>query len=220
MKELLIFGNSQMADIVYTYFSTETNIKIGGFVVDGKFIIEDKFNGIPVIALEDIKKEFPPENCLISLVMGGKNVNRLREDKYNQIRSLGYSFKSFISSRATILPNSRIGDNCFILENNVIQHFTKIGSNSILWSGNHFGHHSTIGPNSYLASHVVISGRCKIGKNCYFGVNSSVKDGTKIGDYVVIGASANVMKNIEDEKVIMGLPGKTIPQKSSEVTLL
>ena len=45
-----------MADIVYTYFSTETNIKIIGFVVDGKFIKEDKFNGVPVVALEDIKK--------------------------------------------------------------------------------------------------------------------------------------------------------------------
>ena len=43
---------------------------------------------------------------------------------------------------------------------------------------------------------------------------------TSSGNYVVVGASANVMKNIEDEKVIMGLPGKSIPQKSSEVTLL
>lgn len=220
MKGLLIFGNSQMADIVYTYFKTESDIKISAFVVDGKYIKEDNFLGLPVVEFENVKDNFPPEDYSISIVMSAKNNNKIREEKYLKAKELGYNFQNFISPKATILPKANISENCFILENNVVQHYTSIGANSILWSGNHIGHHSCIGANSFLTSHVVISGRCEIGLNCYFGVNSNIRDGAKIGDYVVVGAGANVLKDIEDNKVIMGLPGKTIGLASNEVSIL
>ena len=220
MKKLLIFGNSQMAEIVYTYFKTETDISISAFVVDGKYIKEDNFMGLPVVDFENIKKFFSPNEYFFSIVMSAKNNNFLREEKYIKAKSLGYSFQNFVSEKAVLLPNSNIGENCFILENNVIQHFCTIGSNSVLWSGNHIGHHTSIGNNTFITSHVVISGRCEIGSNCYFGVNSNVRDGAIIGNNVVVGAGANVLKDISDKKVIMGIPGKVIPLVSNEVSIV
>tara|TARA_B100000212_G_C27367117_1_gene530824 strand:+ start:22 stop:651 length:630 start_codon:yes stop_codon:yes gene_type:complete len=209
-----------MADIVYTYFKTESDIPISAFIVDGKYIKEDHFLGLPVIEFENILNYFSPEDYSMSIIMSAKNNNKIREEKYRMAKKLGFEFQNFISPKATVLPKSHISENCFILENNVIQHYAKIGENSILWSGNHIGHHSSIGRNSFLSSHVVISGRCEIGSNCYFGVNSNIRDGAKIGNNVVVGAGANVLKDIEDNKVVMGLPGKTIGLASDQVSIL
>ena len=75
--------------------------------------------------------------------MTGKNLNRIREKIYNEGKKKGYDFYSYVSPKATVLTN-KIGENCFILEDNTIQPFVEIGNNCVLWSGNHIGHHSKI----------------------------------------------------------------------------
>ena len=50
----------------------------------------------------------------------------------NALKSLGYTMASYISTRAYIGYEVEIGDNCFIMENNVIQSFAKIGNNVVL----------------------------------------------------------------------------------------
>jgi hypothetical protein len=71
-------------------------------------------------------------------------LNAVRKDKYLAVKALGYALASFISSRATVLNEGRIGENCFLFEDNTIQPFVTIGKNVTLWSGNHIGHHSVI----------------------------------------------------------------------------
>ena len=61
--------------------------------------------------------------------MGYDNMNKNREKKYNLAKKLGYKFASYISSKATLLSDRTMGDNCMILENNTIQPFVKIKNN-------------------------------------------------------------------------------------------
>ena len=55
------------------------------------------------------------------------------------MRNKGYQPASYISSNAFVWSNAKIGDHCFIFENNTVQPFVEIGDNVILWSGNHIG---------------------------------------------------------------------------------
>ena len=48
----------------------------------------------------------------------------MREDIYNKIKKLGFKFASYISSNLKFLM--KIGENCFILENQTIQPFVEI----------------------------------------------------------------------------------------------
>jgi UDP-3-O-[3-hydroxymyristoyl] glucosamine N-acyltransferase len=95
-----------------------------------------------------------------------------------------------------------VGDNCFILENNVIQPFVRVGNNVTLWSGNHIGHHSTIGDHCFISSHVVISGSCEIGENCFLGVNATVRDNVKLGPFVVASSGAILMEDCPERTVV------------------
>ena len=99
------------------------------------------------------------------------HLNRVRTKLYEQAKNKGYSLASYVSSKAFVWRNVEIGENCFIMENNVLQSNVKIGNNVTLWSGNHVGHRTVIRNNCFLSSHVTISGFCDIGENCFLGVN-------------------------------------------------
>ena len=115
---------------------------------------------------------------------------------------MGYRLASYVSSRATVFADLSHGDNCFILENNVIQPFARIGANVTLWSGNHIGHHAVIEDNAFLASHVVVSGGVRIGAACFVGVNVTIRDHLTIGERCVLGAGALVLEDLPAGSVV------------------
>ena len=219
MKKLVLFGVGQMTEIAYSYFTTDSEYTVVGFCVDQSHLENDNFKGLPVVAFEDVEKTFSIATHFMFIPLAAKDCNRLREKKYLEAKKKGYEFVSYISSKATILPESNIGENCFILENNTIQSFVEIGNNCVLWSGNHIGHHTKIKDHCYLASHVVVSGLVTIESNCYLGVNATIRDGINIASRSVIGAGALVMKSTVENGVYMGLPCKKISIQSDNVDL-
>ncbi len=112
---------------------------------------------------------------------------------------------SYISSRATLFEN-KIGENCFILENNTVQPFVEIGNNVILWSGNHIGHHSVIKDHVMFTSHVVLSGHCVVESYCTLGVNSTIRDGITISEGTFVAMGASIIKNTECWGMYKGNP--------------
>jgi len=204
MENLIIFGLSEIAEIVYYYLRKEYNIV--AFTADEKHINCQTFNGKEVVPFENIEKRFPPKEYRIFIAIGYSKVNTVRRSKYLEAKEKGYKFISYISKYAFIADNVEIGENCFIFEDNTIQPFTKIGNNCFLWSGNHIGHHSTIQDHCFIASHVVISGGCEIGEGTFIGVNATLRDHIKIGKYNVIGAGALILGDTEDYKVYMASP--------------
>jgi len=53
MKHLIIFGNGQIADIIFDYFSKMQNIQVDGFCVHDKFKKKKKYLVIPLIKLSN-----------------------------------------------------------------------------------------------------------------------------------------------------------------------
>ena len=201
-KKLIIFGAGQIAELAYHYFSSDSEYSIQAFSVDKEYIESDDFFGLPVIAFEEIQASFPPEDYEMFIALSYLEVKSKRKKKYFAAKAKGYKLASYISSRATILNDMSIGDNCFILENNTIQPFVSIGNNVTLWSGNHIGHHSAICDHVFIASHVVVSGGVHIGSQSFLGVNATLINNISIGDGCVIGAGALVNSNVESHLVI------------------
>jgi sugar O-acyltransferase (sialic acid O-acetyltransferase NeuD family) len=203
-KPLVIFGTGDIAQLAHLYFSSDSEYKVVAFTVDAAYINSALFCGLPVIAFEDITKSFSPGNCEMFVALSYSKLNALRKEKYHSVKSMGYRLASYISSRATILNEGRIGENCFIFEDNTIQPFVTVGNNVTLWSGNHIGHHSTIRDHCFIASHVVVSGGVEIGEQCFVGVNATLRDHIKIGERCVIGAGSLLLADAEPEGVYIG----------------
>jgi sugar O-acyltransferase (sialic acid O-acetyltransferase NeuD family) len=219
MNKVIVFGAGRMAEIAHVYIEHDTKYEVTAFSVDRQFYQDTSFRGLPIAPFENLQHIYPPSEYKMFIPLAAKDNNKLREKKYLEAKAMGYSFISYISSKAIVCPEVSIGENCFILEGNVIQPFVTIGNNVVLWSGNHIGHHGLINDHVYLASHVVVSGHVTIGSYSYLGVNSTIRDGIEILPNSVIGAGALVMRETEGGGVYMGLPCKKISLNAADVEL-
>ena len=219
MKKLVIFGIGEIGKLSYYYFTNDSDYKVVAFTVDKRFVKEERFCDLPLIEFEKIKKLYPPESHNIFIAIGYNNMNKNREEKYNLAKKLGYSFASYISSKATFLTEFTIGDNCMILENNTIQPFVKIKDNVILWSGNHIGHGTVIENNCYISSHVVISGNVHLESNVFIGVNASIRDSITIKRESLIGAGAVIMEDTIEKSVYVSERTKLLDKNSDEIII-
>src|SRR6188768_1517644 len=144
MADVVIFGARDFASLAHFYLRHDSPHRVVGFTVHREFLpAEASFEGLPIVPFEDLEIHFPPTQCLAFAPLSHRRMNRLREEVYVALKQRGYSLISYVSTRATVFPETPIGDNCFILEDNTLQPYVNIGNNVVIWSGNHIGHHST-----------------------------------------------------------------------------
>lgn len=203
-KPLILFGNTEMAELAHFYFTNDSDYEVSAFTVDSEYIKEETFCGLPVIPFEQLQSRMAPDSHSMYIALAYSKLNTIRKEKYLAAKKMGYTFASYISSRATVLNQGRIGENCFIFEDNTVQPFVQIGNNVTLWSGNHIGHHSVIHDHTFVASHAVISGGVVIGEQCFIGVNATLRDHITVGDRCVIGAGALLLSDAEPDGVYGG----------------
>lgn len=200
MSKVIIFGNKDFAELAHFYLTKDSEHEIVAFTMDREYIENPHFLGLPMIPFDELATLYPPSKYKIFIPMSYSKLNSSRIEKYQQAKSIGYNFISYISSKATYY-HTPVGENCFIFENNVIQPFTKIGNNVTLWSGNHIGHHSTIEDHVFIASHVVISGHVTIGEGSFIGVNATINNALNVGKYNIISSGALISKSTDDYSV-------------------
>lgn len=213
-KKLIIVGTGPQAQIARDYFAELSSYEVLGFACHSEFKESDEIYGLPLFAIGDLPENHSPDETEAFVAIGYKNMNKMRQSVYEEIKGLGFRLASFFHPRASISTTAEFGDNVFVFEENTIQPYVKIGSNTVLWSGNHIGHHSVIGDHCFISSHVVISGSCKIGNNVFIGVNATFHDSLDIGDECLIGAGTLITKSTKAKEVFLASRTKPFPKDS------
>jgi len=201
MSKLVIFGAGQTAEIVHHYFKYDSPHEVVAFAVNQQMIKESSFLGKPIVPFETIEKEFPKDQYKMHSAASYTDCNGVREKMYNQAKEKGYELVTFISSKAGIIGDRQIGDNCVILENQLIQPFAKIGNNVALWNGVLVGHHSSVEDHCWITSGANIGGNCRIGERSFLGMNSTIAHMVTLGRECFLGAGCLVTKTAPDYSV-------------------
>lgn len=199
-SDVIIFGVGQLADVARVYLE-QTGHNIVAFTVDEEYLRSETHNGLPVLTWRTLETSISPNSAKLFCPISYRKLNALRISKFLEGKQKGFEFISFIHKNC-INNASSIGENCFILENNVLQPFSRIGDNVVLWSGNHIGHHSIVENHCFMSSHVVVSGGVTIGQRSFLGVNSTIADNLTLGEAVVVGAGALVLRSLPNESVV------------------
>jgi sugar O-acyltransferase (sialic acid O-acetyltransferase NeuD family) len=213
MRRVVIFGAGDFARTAWFYFTHDTDYEVIAFTVDDSFAETKQLLGLPVIRFSELEDSCPPADHHLFVAVGFKRLNKLRAEICERARAKGYHLATYVSSRAIVAAEISWGQNCFVLENNVIQPFVSIGEDVVLWSGNHIGHDVRIDDHCFVSSHVVLSGRVHVGERCFLGVNSCVAQGVTIASDCLVGAGAVILKNTQPGQVfaVKGTPGISIP---------
>lgn len=209
MSKVIIFGLEDFASLAHFYLKHDSDHEVVAFSVTEAYLPEERrFEGLPIVAFEGIESDYAPSDYRFFVPMSHRRMNRLRKSIYDQVKSKGYQCVSYVSSNATVYQGAKIGENCFILEDNTIQPFTPIGNNVVMWSGNHIGHHGLIKDHVLFTSHVVLSGHCIVEPFCFFGVNATIRDGLHIAEGTLVAMSACITKDTDPWGVYTGIPAR------------
>ena len=114
------------------------------------------------------------------------------------------NFKIPHIGKVIISDNVEIASNCTIDRGSIDD--TKIGKNSYLDNQVHIAHNVKIGSNCMIAGQVGFAGSSTIGNNVSIGGQAGISGHLKIGNNVKIGGGSGVIKDIEDNQVVMGYP--------------
>src|SRR5690242_14760569 len=112
MAQLVIFGAGDIARLAHFYFRTDSPHEVVAFAVDAPFKAADSFDGLPLVSFEEMVGRYPPGRHAGFVAIGYARMNRVRKEKYEQMRAAGYKLVSYVSSRCTYLTAAP-GDNCF-----------------------------------------------------------------------------------------------------------
>lgn len=203
-NKLIIFGNTEFAEIAYEYFTHDSDYEVVAFCVHRVYINKEEIFGLPLVAFEDIVELYAPaEHAFFGACVYTK-LNRLRTQVYLEAKAFGYEIASYVSSYAFVWRNVKLGEHVFISENVVLQPFVEIGRNVVFWSGSVIAHHSKVLDNCFIASHSVINGGVVIGKNCFLGANSNVNNGIVVSDDCFVSSGGMVLKNLPEDCMVRG----------------
>ena len=106
--------------------------------------------------------------------------------------------------KVIINEGAEIGSNCNIDRGSISD--TIIGKYTFLDNQIQIAHNVKIGDYCMLASQVGISGSTIIGNRVIVGGQTGISGHLKIGNNVKIGGKSGVVKNVKDNKTVMGYP--------------
>jgi sugar O-acyltransferase (sialic acid O-acetyltransferase NeuD family) len=198
MKPVIIFGTGDTGECVHYYLTNDSNYEVAAFTADKEYIKENTFHGLPLVAFDEIEKVFPPEKYDMFVAIGFSGLNEDRTKRFHEAKAKGYKFITYISSKAIVWKDIKIGENCLILENSVVHPFVTIEDNVTIWSGNLISHHTHICKNCFISAHVVIAGGVLIEENCFLGINSTVREYVKVAKNCIIGANSLILKDTKE----------------------
>ena len=117
---------------------------------------------------------------------------------------------AFVANNAKIEPGVMIMSNCYVGPATRIKKCALVMANSIV------GHNTTVGAFCHLSVGSVTSSYVNLGIASDVTLNATVLDKVKVGKYAVVGAGAMVIKDINEEEVVVGNPARVIRKASDK----
>lgn len=220
LKKIIIFGTSDLARNIERYLTRDSMYNVVGFSIHQKFITEESVNGLPVIPFEGIEEQYPADKFSMFIAIGYSELNKKRERVFNEAKAKGYELLSWVHPSTKLWDDFKMGENCFIFENNVIQPSVKLGDDVIIRSGNLIGHNCDIRDHNLITSRTAIAGHVIIEPYCFVGINATIRNSITIAKACVIGAGTCILEDTKEGEVFVSNSTKKLGIKSNELKSL
>jgi sugar O-acyltransferase (sialic acid O-acetyltransferase NeuD family) len=200
MRRLIILGGSNFAQAAHYYFANDSDYEVVAFTVDAEFLNATTFQGLPVVAFEELQQRYPPQDHDLFVAVGLSDLNRRRAAKVKEAEDKGYHVASYVSSRAVVPADLRVEPNTWIMETAHVMPYVRIGRNSIIWGRSTIAFNCEIGDHCWIVG-AVLGESIVVGENTFIGIGATIAPFTKVGKGNIIGAGALILKDTKDFQI-------------------
>lgn len=212
-QKIVIIGAGGFGREVYSIINRE-KYDIVGFIDNN--LDEDNILPVPIIGSDEIIPNLKSEHKInaVCIALGNR---KIRSKLFQIAQDGGLDVPTIIHPSAIVLSKNKIGDGAIIYPNVVIMDNCCIGNCVLINSGVTLGHDVIISDFSTINPGANLAGRITIGSYSMIGIGACIKENLTIGNNVIIGAGSVVVKSVESDRTVFGVPATVRNQDISSV---
>jgi sugar O-acyltransferase (sialic acid O-acetyltransferase NeuD family) len=213
-KQIAIYGAGgfarEVAWLAQSCNKISEKYQVVCFVDDDEANHGKVLNGIPVMGLEQVSRQFPQAR-----IVGGVGSPQARRLLMGKAAAAGFGFETIIHPNVERSQWIEIGTGTVICAGNILTTNITLGQHVQINLDCTIGHDVVMGDFATLAPGVHVSGCVHLGRGVYVGTGAVIVNGTQdsplvIGDDAVIGAGACVTKSIPPGVTAVGVPARPL----------
>lgn len=135
--------------------------------------------------------------------------NKLREKIYHDIKDL-CEFENMQHFSAYVSRFTEVGEGTVIMPQVCINAEVKIGKHCIINTSAIIEHECIIEDFVHISPTAALAGNILVKKGAQIGLGASLIQGITVGENAIIGAGSVVLKDVPDNAVVVGNPGRIL----------
>lgn len=193
--------------------SGKQDVRVVGFIDDDPGLKGKEVMGVPVLGcwkdIDALIQEHHVEGFVVGL-----GDNCLRKEKFQELTSKGLKPATIIHKTAIIDSSVTIRAGTTVNAGAIINLGTTIGDNCIINTGVILEHDNVVENHCNISPGAVTAGGVRIETLATVGMNSTILDDLIVGRNAFVGAGAVLIRNVEENKVVVGNPAKILRENS------
>ena len=210
-KPLIIYGAGEGAVTLKECLDFQDTYQVVCFI-DDDALHPDSLCGLPVFHGSRLF-ELAEQNIRSLCCEIADSSVRLRI--FEQCTSLKIDLINVIHPRAYISPTVEMGQGNYIKAGAIIETNTRIGNCCIIDNGAVIAHDNVIEDGCHIAPGAAMGSSVRIGRGTVIGIGASIATGVEIGRSVIVAVGSSIVKNIADNSVVEGVPGRIVGKRKS-----
>lgn len=207
--KFVVCGAGQTGKMVGEFLRRQPQLEGIGYLDDNPELHGRSFYGLTVLGGTARLPELRRQGVEAALPVLGAMQVRLR--LFRTLRELGYVIPSIVDPSANLCSDVELGEGSIVsLGTNILTN-VRVGRYAMIGTGVTIGHDIEIGSNCVIGGGTVIGASTTIGENFNAGTGVVIAAGRKtIGHNVFLCAGTVVLKDVPDNAVVLGNPGRVV----------
>jgi sugar O-acyltransferase (sialic acid O-acetyltransferase NeuD family) len=207
--QIVIWGASGHAKVVADIVTLCGEFQIVGFLDDiNRHLHGTTVDGVKVLGGQE-QLALVKSRGARHLVFGiGDACKRLKLATI--VDNAGFRFATVVHPRACVARSVSVGDGTVVAAGAMVNPGVQIGRNAVINTSASVGHDCVIGEAVSIGPGAHLAGRVRVCDGAWIGIGAIVREDITVGAGSIIGAGTVLTRDIPEDVVAYGVPGRVI----------